>query len=325
MDVVDDGQNLRVVQLDPEAHRRQLSELWRAATAARREAVGLPPLDETDADVLSRPGAFGVGLVERSMLLAIAVAMPARADDGRSPRQVPGLLHISSVATRPGSWGRGFGRRVVQAILSQGKRRGFARAQLFVHSDNAGARHLYESLGFTWSRRAAVDSNGEDIVHYVIDLVATPAEPRPAARLLCCDPRNRVLLLHWRDPYDGFELWEPPGGGIEEGEDPRTAVLREWAEETGLAAPGLVGEPVVVGRDLFWLGERFVCDEFFFLGRAASADDPDVSGQTEIEHASYLGHAWIGWDEIADLGGLDKPDVVAVLRRLDPEGPWKST
>ena len=53
---------------------------------------------------------------------------------------------------------------------------------------------------------------------------------------------------------------------------------------------------------------------------------PGVVGrQTEIERASYLGCAWIPWEEIAHLGGLDKPDVVSVLRRLEPGGPWRAS
>jgi 8-oxo-dGTP pyrophosphatase MutT (NUDIX family) len=148
--------------------------------------------------------------------------------------------------------------------------------------------------------------------------------PRAAARLLCVDTDARVLLMQWRDPFDGHELWEPPGGGIEPGETSRQAVLREWAEETGLPEPELVGLPVSVSRDLLWLGDRYVGDEDFYLGRAATAGEPDVSGQTEIEQASYLGHRWIPWQEITLLGGADKPDTLAVLRRLAPDGPWKA-
>jgi 8-oxo-dGTP pyrophosphatase MutT (NUDIX family) len=38
---------------------------------------------------------------------------------------------------------------------------------------------------------------------------------RPAVRIICLDSAERVLLLHWRDPFDGRVLWEPPGGGVE--------------------------------------------------------------------------------------------------------------
>jgi 8-oxo-dGTP diphosphatase len=134
--------------------------------------------------------------------------------------------------------------------------------------------------------------------------------------MVCLDLDDRVLLLKWRDPYDGFELWEPPGGGVEPGETAALTVLREWREETGLPDPEIVAGPVSVGRDLYWLGDRYVGDEFFFLGRVRTADALDLSHQTEIERASYLGHRWVPWQQIADLDVEDQPDVVAVLRRL---------
>jgi 8-oxo-dGTP pyrophosphatase MutT (NUDIX family) len=46
------------------------------------------------------------------------------------------------------------------------------------------------------------------------------------------------LLLHRRGPV---EAWDPPGGRMERGEDLTTAVVREVAEETGLAVQ--VGGP----------------------------------------------------------------------------------
>jgi 8-oxo-dGTP pyrophosphatase MutT (NUDIX family)/GNAT superfamily N-acetyltransferase len=317
------GESGRVLELDAEQFRDRMAALWKHATDARRDETGLNRLHDVPAlSALDRAGAFGAGVVEGETLVSAAVAMPALADDGRSPRVVPGMMHIASVATRPGRWGEGLGRRAVNAVLSQGKRRGYARTQLWTHAANPVSRHLYESMGFSFSGRTRVDDFGEDIVHYIRELTAEPVVPRPAARLLCCDPDDRVLLLHWRDPYDGFVLWEPPGGGIEPGETPLETVLREWGEETGLDAPAIGGEPVTVARDLMWLGDRYVGDEYFFLGRATSPGVPEVGGQTEIEQASYLGHRWLPWREIADLGGTDKPDVLAVLRRLDPNGPW---
>jgi len=44
------------------------------------------------------------------------------------------------------------------------------------------------------------------------------------------DPSQRVLLCHRRDR----DLWNLPGGGVERGESPWDAVVREVAEETGL-------------------------------------------------------------------------------------------
>lgn len=46
--------------------------------------------------------------------------------------------------------------------------------------------------------------------------------------------RGKILLTHWRRGH--LHGWTLPGGGIDPGEDPRDAVVREVLEETGLEA-----------------------------------------------------------------------------------------
>lgn len=46
--------------------------------------------------------------------------------------------------------------------------------------------------------------------------------------------RGKILLTHWRRGH--LHGWTLPGGGIDPGEDPRDAVVREVMEETGLEA-----------------------------------------------------------------------------------------
>lgn len=307
-----------------DSDRGALTALWQAADDARRRQLGLAARPAA-APALARPGAFGVGVFEGPSLVSVALAMPARADDARSRHNVPGLAHISTVATAPYRWGQGLAGTALAAVVSHTRRRGFARVQLWTHRSNTGAQRLYQRHGFLRSGRERVDDRGEPIVHYLHDVAALPVRSRPAARLVCLDPADRILLIHHRDPVDGHQLWEPPGGGIEFGETTRDAVVREWVEETGLPLPGLVGEPVGVARDLFWHGARWVGDEQFFGARIPSAArSPSSLALTADEQTSYLGASWIGWRDLDTQTDPVVPDLVPVLTRLIPDGPWSA-
>ena len=292
-----------------------VASVWQSALDQRRADLGIARVSDAGL-VLERPGVFAVGLFDDDDLVSMTLAMPARGDDGRSVHNVPGLAHISSVATLPGRWGEGLAGRCVRAIMSQATRRGFARVQLWTHRSNAGARRLYEREGFEPSGRELVDDHGEPIVHYMRELPAFPWMARPASRLVCLDPDDRVLLLHWRDPLDGFQLWEPPGGGVEVGETSYDAVVREWSEETGLPVPRITAEPTWVAREVIFNGTRSVVDEAFFLGRASAPGAPRPDDATAIEQDSYLGHAWVPRDQLGDLEDPVEPDLGPVLERL---------
>ena len=58
---------------------------------------------------------------------------------------------------------------------------------------------------------------------------------RRAARALVLDPEGRVLLVRFEFP-DDMALWAMPGGGVDEGESHGEAIVRELAEEVGLAS-----------------------------------------------------------------------------------------
>lgn len=58
---------------------------------------------------------------------------------------------------------------------------------------------------------------------------------RVAAYALCRDDAGRVLLCHIAPSVGAGDLWTLPGGGLQFGEAPAAAVLRELAEETGYA------------------------------------------------------------------------------------------
>ncbi len=99
--------------------------------------------------------------------------------------------------------------------------------------------------------------------------------------------RDGQVLLSRLAPYlAGDELWTLPGGGIEHGEDPRDAVVREVHEETGL--------DVVVGEE----------------ARVFSVHLPDASrkGKQVDHHAVRLVYAgWVAPDSpqprVVEVGG----------------------
>jgi putative (di)nucleoside polyphosphate hydrolase len=127
-----------------------------------------------------------------------------------------------------------------------------------------------------------------------------------------------VMLLNERDEVfvgqrldSALEAWQMPQGGIDEGEDPRTAAFRELEEETGVRAD--LGE--VIGESADWLtydlpddlvgkvwggryrGQRQKWFAIRFLGR-----DADVNIGTD--HAEF--RAW-KWARPADLPSLIVP------------------
>lgn len=57
-------------------------------------------------------------------------------------------------------------------------------------------------------------------------------ELRVAAYAVVVDDEGRLLLAHLAAP--GRDEWTLPGGGINPGEDPQDAAMREVLEETGL-------------------------------------------------------------------------------------------
>jgi 8-oxo-dGTP diphosphatase len=56
---------------------------------------------------------------------------------------------------------------------------------------------------------------------------------RVAAYAVCRDDDGRVLLCHIAPSVGAGDIWTLPGGGLDFGEPPAAAVIRELAEETG--------------------------------------------------------------------------------------------
>lgn len=145
-------------------------------------------------------------------------------------------------------------------------------------------------------------------------------ELRRAVRVLLVTPDERVLLLAAQDPE---RFWFPPGGGVEEDEDPRVALAREVAEETGFALQDVGVDEVWHRRHRFrWGGVRVDQRERWFLARVPTAFPIDCSGWTPGEQADLRDARWFTLAELdACPDRLVPADLAVRLRALLRDGP----
>ncbi|RLK62048.1 NUDIX hydrolase [Actinokineospora cianjurensis] len=148
--------------------------------------------------------------------------------------------------------------------------------------------------------------------------------PRPAARVVLRDGDGRVLLFRGHDPARVDEVyWFTPGGGVEAGEDLRTAALRELLEETGVVPDSLVG-PVWRRRVAFsFAGRSYDGEEWFFLASLPDGSAVDTSGFTELELATIGEHRWWSPEELLATSETVYPVQFAEL--LPSLSTWDGT
>lgn len=154
-----------------------------------------------------------------------------------------------------------------------------------------------------------------------------PRRSRRGVRLVVTDGTS-VLLLADSDPgIPGSRWYVTPGGGIDEGESPADAALRELAEETGLriAASELVG-PVMERTAVHGYSDQILSQhELFYVVRHA-VFEPDPSGYTEAEKITLTGHVWLPLDAVATsdvpVWPAELAEVVA-LAETPERWPWR--
>ncbi len=107
---------------------------------------------------------------------------------------------------------------------------------------------------------------------------------RVAAYALCRDDDGRILLCHIAPSVGAGDLWTLPGGGLDFGEPPAAAVIRELAEETGYL--GEIDRLLDVTDRLFVdadSGERLHAIRVVYAVRVTAGelrDEPDGSTDT---------------------------------------------
>ncbi len=105
--------------------------------------------------------------------------------------------------------------------------------------------------------------------------------------------QNGKVLICQRTKYQPMPLkWEFPGGKIEEGEQPRTALRRELEEELGIDA--IIGDELVRLRHTYRNGGTI--ELRFFLVEAFQGD---------IENRIFKDVRWVGRKELPKFDFLE--------------------
>ncbi|MCB0910614.1 MAG: NUDIX domain-containing protein [Propionibacteriaceae bacterium] len=148
-----------------------------------------------------------------------------------------------------------------------------------------------------------------------------PRRHRQAARVVITDS-ERVLLLADTDPgLPGSRWWVTPGGGIDAGESPLQAAVREVAEETGLvAAPDVLRGPVAVRTVVHGYSDQVLSQvESFFVLVVAEPFEVQPGGLTAAERITLDGWDWLRLDALVGLAEpvwpANLPELVALAAR----------
>jgi len=140
--------------------------VWRAASTARRGGRPAPiEREESVRESVRRRGGLLLVADDAGQIVGMGLAMQGRGNDGAGP-PVPGLCFIALIYVAPARWGEGLGGGIVEAVLAEARTKGFSRARLWTHVDNARARGLYEGRRFSRTGREQTDEHGALIVEY---------------------------------------------------------------------------------------------------------------------------------------------------------------
>lgn len=131
---------------------------------------------------------------------------------------------------------------------------------------------------------------------------------------------DRILLALWdmREKDPGFvPRWVLPGGGVELGESPEAAAVREVAEETGYRVE--LDELINVETGVIEAHKRYSGTDRPMQTVAVLYRAHTVSGELRHETGGSTSQAaWFGFDEVAALNRIPRVDAAIATYRARP-------
>lgn len=145
---------------------------------------------------------------------------------------------------------------------------------------------------------------------------------RPCVGVMLVNTAGKIFVAQRNDRYT--EAWQMPQGGVDDGEDPRRAALRELWEETGVTADKATVEaesrewlPYELPHYLvpqIWKGRYRGQKQKWFLLRF-HGDDSDIN--LETEKPEFSAWRWSSADELIDaIVPFKRAVYVAVLEEF---------
>lgn len=141
---------------------------------------------------------------------------------------------------------------------------------------------------------------------------------RPCAGVMLVNAQNLVFVGQRLD--SSSEAWQMPQGGIDKGESPRDAALRELGEEAGIG-PSLADIIIASATEHFydlppqlmgkmWGGRYRGQRQHWFLARFLG-NDADIN--IETDHPEFRAWRWTGLETLPELIVPFKRDLYSAL------------